>query len=73
MNAYAAAYTAPNGDEILYFALERNANTGDANVGFWFLQDQNVRRVAAADGPFTGDHRDGDLLDRLGVHQRWGA
>ena len=42
MNSYATAYTAANGDQILYFALERNANTGDANVAFWFLQDQNV-------------------------------
>ena len=33
MNAYAAEYIDPaTGDEILYFALERNTNTGDANV-----------------------------------------
>src|SRR5262245_39372922 len=39
MNAYAGAYKDPaSGDDILYFALERNANTGDANVAFWFLQ-----------------------------------
>ncbi len=62
MNAYAAAYTAANGHQILYFALERNTNTGDANVAFWFLQD-NVGCVSA--GPsvtFTGAHQDGDLL-----------
>ena len=51
MNAYAASYEAPgSGDEILYFALERNANTGTANVAFWFLQDETVgctRRAAA--------------------------
>ncbi len=40
MNSYAATYDAPNGDEILYFALERNTNTGTANVAFWFLQDE---------------------------------
>jgi hypothetical protein len=41
MNAYAAGYTDPVTDhEILYLALERNTNTGDANVGFWFLQDE---------------------------------
>jgi hypothetical protein len=64
MNAYAASYEDPaTGDEILYFALERNANTGTADVGFWFLQDDKV----ACDSPgsataFTGDHVDGDLL-----------
>ena len=43
MNSYAASYKDPGtGDEILYFALERNANTGTANVAFWFLQDENV-------------------------------
>ena len=39
MNAYATAFTGANGDQILYFAMERNSNTGDGNVGFWFLQD----------------------------------
>ena len=33
MNAYAASYTDPvSGDEILYFGLERNANTGTATL-----------------------------------------
>ena len=63
MNAYAAAYTATNGDQILYFALERNANTGDANVAFWFLQDQNVGCTDnGGTATFTGAHTDGDLL-----------
>ena len=60
MNAYAVAYTDPvTKDQILYFALERNANTGDANVAFWFLQGS-----ASCTGStnFTGDHQDGDLL-----------
>jgi hypothetical protein len=63
MNAYSVAYTDPgNGHQIIYFALERNANTGDGNVGFWFLQD-NIGCVAASGTqPFTGNHRDGDLL-----------
>src|SRR4029079_3402418 len=40
MTADAATDTDPaTQDEIIYFALERNTNTGDANVGFWFLQD----------------------------------
>jgi len=62
-NAYASAYTDPiTGDQIIYFGLERNANTGDANVGFWFLQD-NVGCVSAAGtNSFVGTHKDGDLL-----------
>ena len=63
MNSYATAYTAANGDQILYFALERNANTGDANVAFWFLQDQNVGCTDnGGTATFTGVHTDGDLL-----------
>ena len=62
VNAYATAYTAPNGDQILYFAQERNAQTGDANVGFWFLQDAVSCVSPGGAVTFTGAHRDGDLL-----------
>jgi hypothetical protein len=64
MNAYAASYDDPeSGDEILYFALERNANTGTANVAFWFLQDENVNCSSPGGSTaFSGDHVDGDLL-----------
>ena len=64
MNSYAASYTHPvSGDEILYFALERNANTGTANVAFWFLQDDTVNCVSPGGSTaFTGNHQDGDLL-----------
>jgi hypothetical protein len=61
-NAYAAIYTASSGDEILYFGLERNANTGTANVGFWFLQDEVACESAAGAVSFSGAHTDGDLL-----------
>src|SRR4051812_4298080 len=63
MNAYAAAFTAPSGHQIIYFSLERNSNAGDGNVGFWFLQD-NVGCTSPGGGstPFTGNHTDGDLL-----------
>ena len=63
VNAYATAYTDPvTGDQILYFAQERNAQAGDANVGFWFLQD-SVNCVSPGGAvTFTGAHRDGDLL-----------
>ena len=64
MNAYATSYTAGS-QEFLYFALERNANTGTADVGFWFLQNENVNcsdPESPGSTPFTGAHTDGDLL-----------
>jgi hypothetical protein len=62
MNAYAVAYTAPGagGHKFMFFALERNANAGDANVAFWFLQ--GGASCPAAGGSFTGSHHNGDLL-----------
>ena len=63
MNAYALAYTNPaNNHQILYFGLERNANTGDGNVAFWFLQDNAGCVSAGPSVAFTGNHVDGDLL-----------
>ena len=62
MNAYAAAYTATNGNQLLYFALEKNANEGNNNVGFWFLQNQVACASASGNNSFVGDHADGDLL-----------
>jgi len=63
MNAYSAAYTDPaTGDEILYFGMERNTNTGDANVAFWFLQDDVNCASTGGSEPFTGSHADGDIL-----------
>ena len=61
-NAYAAIYTADSGDEILYFGIERNANTGTANVGFWFLQDEAACESTGGAVTFSGAHTDGDLL-----------
>jgi hypothetical protein len=63
MNAYAAAYTNPaNSHEIIYFALERNTNTGDANVAFWFLQSDVGCTSTGPSVTFSGEHLDGDLL-----------
>ena len=63
MNAYAATYVDPdNGDEIIYFGLERNTNTGDANVAFWFLQAPVGCTSTGGAQDFTGGHTDGDLL-----------
>jgi hypothetical protein len=44
---------------LVYVALERYANTGDADVGFWILQNPSV---GCAGGSFTGTHQTGDLL-----------
>jgi hypothetical protein len=67
LNAYAVTFTDPiTEDQILYFGMERFSNAGDANVGFWFLQDPTVGCLAPASGPsttsFTGNHVNGDLL-----------
>lgn len=61
MNSYAVEFDS-GGDDVMYFALERNANTGDGNVGFWFLQDDVNCNSQGTTGTFTGGHRDGDLL-----------
>jgi hypothetical protein len=63
MNAYATAYTTPCGEKVLYFALEQNANTGDGNLGFWFLQDETVECSSEKGAlAFKGDHHEGGLL-----------
>jgi hypothetical protein len=63
MNAYSTAFTASNGDRILYFGLEKNDNTGTNDVGFWFLQDENVNCDGSqGTATFSGAHADGDLL-----------
>ena len=63
MNAYAVQYTDPvSGDEFLYFGLERNTNTGTADVGFWFLQNPVGCASLGGAADFVGGHQDGDLL-----------
>jgi hypothetical protein len=55
LDAFAARY-----GDILYFGADRTANNGDAQMGFWFFQ-QDVR--PQPDGTFgPGQHEDGDLL-----------
>ena len=63
MNAYAATYTDPvSGDDFIYFGLERNANTGTADVGFWFLKNPVGCESTGGAVDFQGAHADGDLL-----------
>ena len=58
-DAYASAYTSADGHRIVYFGQDRYATSGDAFVGFWFLQDQVSEH---AGGTFDGAHVDGDIL-----------
>jgi hypothetical protein len=57
-NAYAAAYNV-NGDLVIYFGADRFANDGDAQLGFWFFQQNVTRNV---NGTFNGTHTVGDIL-----------
>ncbi len=59
-NAYAAAYSGTGGELILYFGADRFATNGNANLGFWFFQNDVA---PAPDGTFSGTpHTVGDLL-----------
>jgi hypothetical protein len=64
-NAYAAAYRFDqagdprDGDLILVFGMDRFDTNGNAQLGFWFLQD-DIRPVAG--GTWSGTHRDNDIL-----------
>jgi hypothetical protein len=62
MNSYAAAYTAPNGDKIMYFGLEKNKDNGTNDVGFWFLQGNASCSAPSGHQTWTGTHAVGDVL-----------
>lgn len=59
-NAYAALINEGLNRTILYFGVDRFSNGGDAAMGFWFFQDNNVNPTAG--GHFNGQHINGDLL-----------
>jgi hypothetical protein len=65
-HAFAVAYRSGQdtgktdvGDLLFYFGLDRFANNGDAQVGFWFFRDDVGM---GAGGAFEGKHRVGDIL-----------
>ena len=62
INVFASDYTDAAGNRFLYFGLERNVNTGDANIGFWFLQSDANCVSAGGTTAWTGHHSDGDIL-----------
>jgi hypothetical protein len=61
LHAFAASYTASDGDDLLYFGSDRFDNSGDAVQGFWFFQNE-VTDQGTPSGTFTGTHKLGDLL-----------
>jgi len=67
------------GDLVVYFGLDRYANSGDAFAGFWFFQDDAVGIGASPSGEFSGAHvarngdQPGDLLILVEYPQASGA
>ena len=70
-NGYAAGYLATTdtgqtnvGDFILYFGLDRFANNGSAQVGFWFFKNEiSLTNISSGGGfEFDGVHAVGDIL-----------
>jgi hypothetical protein len=74
LHSFAARYsltpsaTCPSGGaltcDVLYFGSDRYDNSGDAQQGFWFLQDQVALGTGSLGGGtrFSGVHVPGDLL-----------
>jgi len=74
LNAYAAKAVETDGDQILYFGMDRYAVDGSTDIGFWFFKNPVV---ANPDGTFTGEHAGtlaapGDIL-LLGTFTQGGA
>jgi len=56
----APACTGTAGDSLLYFGADRFDNSGDAQIGFWFLQGDVSPKADGTFGPDT--HKAGDVL-----------
>ncbi|TKB49273.1 hypothetical protein FCL40_08010 [Ferrimonas sediminicola] len=55
-NAYAANYVVA-GEQVIYFGADLFADNGDAELAFWFFQDD----VQKSGSGFIGEHMDGDV------------
>jgi hypothetical protein len=64
LHSFAARYSTPAGQQVLYFGSDRLDNSGDAQQGFWFFQNSIGLQGAPLGGGtgFTGVHKAGDLL-----------
>ncbi|MBI3459898.1 DUF11 domain-containing protein, partial [Candidatus Acetothermia bacterium] len=67
LHTYGVAFRPSSGNKanhaVIYLALERFDNAGDADVGFWLLQDPAVGCTSGGSATsFTGAHQEGDLL-----------
>jgi hypothetical protein len=64
LHSFAARYpNTPQGD-VLFFGSDRLDNSGDAQQGFWFFQNQIAQGSNSIGGGsgFTGVHKTGDVL-----------
>ena len=64
-HAFAALYTDPADDHVwVVFGMDRFNTNGSAAVGFWFTQEDiaTTEPVGSADGEFTGNHVNEDIL-----------
>jgi len=65
LQAVATALPLPNGHTAIYFAASRFANSGNADIGLWFFQQNVAPQPNGTFGPAPGqvaNHTDGDLL-----------
>jgi hypothetical protein len=63
LHSFAARYPTSEGD-VLFFGSDRYDNSGDAQQGFWFFQNEiglGSNSIGGGTG-FTGVHKAGDLL-----------
>jgi hypothetical protein len=64
LHSFAARYPSTSQGDVLFFGSDRLDNSGDAQQGFWFFQNQialGSNSVGGGTG-FTGVHKTGDLL-----------
>jgi hypothetical protein len=69
-HAFAAAYEGPDGsdpgtdpDVIIYFGADKFSVSGDAQIGFWFFQNDIACNPPGPQAtPFSGTHAVGDIL-----------
>jgi hypothetical protein len=63
-HAFAAKYhDGITGHDVIVFGGDRPTNNGDANIGFWFFQNEVAPVTSGAlAGTFSGEHKNGDVF-----------